>query len=158
MDRMKTFSLYLLMVIVTYFLVNFFSFWYIKTTYKIITQYTVDTTNPVVTIQEAQATAVNGYIRGSYKNISKEFTEKQRIKIEMFSENGTEVGTKYITMEELKPEQKQEFEIKFNFINVKSFRVTTADLNNEVPQKELKSDDQRGIALLLSTIIMLYFM
>lgn len=158
MDRMKTFLIYLILFVALYFFVDFASFAYIKTTYNDLTKFVIDVPNPKIKIQEAKATYINGYIKGTLLNNTEEEIEKQYLKFEFFSERDVLLGRKFIKVENLSPNATRDFEIQFNFENVDSYKITLSDESEiqNISDAELLSDPKTKGFLLLTTLIFLY--
>ena len=128
MDRIKTFFGYLLMVVICYFGSNVLAYVGINNIYEDIENYQyINTPSIVVTVDEAKATSINGYIKGNIKNESNKNIQEQYIKIDFYSERKVNVGTKYFKVENLKAKETANFDINFKYSNVSYFTITTVD-------------------------------
>lgn len=159
MERMKTFLIYLILFVALYFFVDFASFAYIKTTYEDLTKFVIDVSNPKIKIQEAKSTYINGYIKGTLLNNTEEEIQKQYLKFEFFSKRDVLLGRKFIKVEDLDPNATRDFEIRFNFEDVDSYKITLADESeiSNISDEELLSDPKTKGFLLLTTLVFLYF-
>ncbi len=128
MDRMKTFLMYAVMVIVCYFGSNTLIYAGINTIYEDIANYQfVDNNQFEIKINEAKATSINGYIKGTVKNNSNLNMKEQYLKIDFFSKRNVNLGTKYIKIENLKAKQTVDFDLDFKLSNVSHYVITTTD-------------------------------
>ena len=156
MARMKKFFIYLLVVVAVYFFVDFTSFAYIKTTYEDLTDISIELNNPKIKITESKATYINGYIKGTLLNNEDYTIDKKYVKFEFFSSNNICLGKKYIKLEKFTPNEEKEFEVRFNLENVKSYKISLADENENISEEELKLDPETKGILLFTTLITLY--
>ena len=128
MDRMKTFLMYAVMVIVCYFGSNTLIYAGINTIYEDIANYQfVDNNQFEIKINEAKATSINGYIKGTVKNNSNLNMKEQYLKIDFFSKRNVNLGTKYIKIENLKAKQTVDFNLDFKLSNVSYYVITTTN-------------------------------
>ena len=156
MARMKKFLIYLIVVVAVYFFVDFTSFAYIKTTYEDLTDFSINLENPKIRITESKATYINGYIKGTLLNNEDYTIDKKYVKFEFFSSNNVCLGKKYIKLEKFTPNEAKEFEVRFNFENVKSYKISLADENENISEEELKLDPETKGFLLFTTLVTLY--
>ena len=96
MKRMKTFFIYLMIFILFYLFVSVMSYLFVKTAYKDIYSYEIETKSPQIKIKESKATSANGYIIGTIKNDSKEYIDKINMKIDFYSARGVNLGTRVV--------------------------------------------------------------
>lgn len=85
MKRMKTFGMYLLWFVLLYMFVTVSAYGYIEASYKGIDGIIIKDDKMLITIDEAEATIVNGQIKGQIKNISQEDIGTKYIKIDLIS-------------------------------------------------------------------------
>ena len=156
MSTPKKFVIYLIVVIAVYFFVDFASFAYIKTTYNDLSKYTIEVDNPKIEIKESKATYINGYVKGNLQNNSEQSITNKYIKFEFFSDNNICLGKKYIKIDDLEPNTKKDFEIMFNLENVKSYKVTLSQDNEEIKEEDLKLDEQTKGLMLIGLLVFLY--
>ncbi len=103
----------------------------IKTMYHNISIIEIDSTTPTITVQEAKATNVNGYIKGELKNESENEVNGKNLFFALFDENLKLVGTEYIEIDTMAAGETKSYELKFKRDNVDSFFVTVVNANNE---------------------------
>ena len=130
MERMKTFFKYLLLFIIFYIFVSIMSYLFVKSAYKEIYNYEIETESPKITIKESKATSANGYIVGTIKNDTGKLIDKINLKVNFYSPRGINLGTKVAKIENFKENELKEFRINYEFNNVKSYNVslTTDDV------------------------------
>ena len=157
MSRMKTFLIYLLLIVGFYIFSDFASFAYIKTTYQDLNKFTIEAPNPKVKIYESKATYINGYIKGTLLNNDEQMIENKYVKFEFFSERDIYLGKKYIKVDKLAPNEEKEFEVKFNIENVNHYKITIVDKNENVSDDDLQLDQETKGLMLITTLIFLYF-
>ena len=100
----------------------------IKTMYHDITRIDIEeATTPTISVLEAKATNVNGYIRGEVKNESEETISGKYLFFVLYNEDNEEVGTEHIPIEDLEIGETKSYELKFKRNNVDSFVVTVVE-------------------------------
>lgn len=99
----------------------------VKTMYKDITVYEIRESDPTVTVSEAKATNVNGYIKGDVKNETENEMGKKRICFILFDKNNEIISEEYIEIDNLQPGESKTYELKFKRDNVDKFFVTAID-------------------------------
>ena len=134
MSTMKKFTLYLIIIVGFYFLTNILTIQILKTTYY-PKKYTIDpNSSPKVEITEFKATVTNGYVNGKITNDTGAEINGKYLKLDYYSKNGTNVGTKYIEIKNLKPGETMDFTSQFNYDNVDSLKTSIVD------EKDLPKD------------------
>lgn len=146
MKRMKTFLIYLLIFVGLYVISNFLIDAYIKTSYYNIEKYDIDVPNANITILSAKASKDDGHIEGKIVNNTNEKIENQYMKVELFSDNGTNIGTQYIKIESLIPEQLKTFRIDFTCDYVKSFKISL--ISEDQKNAETTEQDQENNSII----------
>lgn len=156
-NRMKNFFTYFLMFILLYAIVDILSFGYIYSTYKTIEQYEIVVTNPDITVEKAKATNVNGFVEGKIRNNGTTTISNQYLKFDFYSERGVKVGTKYLQVDTLGESTEKEYKVQFRFDNVKYFTVNLATQEevDNAQEFELKIEDDIGVPLLFSGLLLL---
>lgn len=157
MSRMKTFLIYLLLIVGFYIFSDFASFAYIKTTYQDLNRFTIEAPNPKVKIYESKATYINGYIKGTLLNNEEQMIENKYVKFEFFSERDIYLGKKYVKIDKLAPNEETSFEVKFNIENVDHYKITLTDESENVSEADLQLDQETKGILLITTLVFLYF-
>lgn len=159
----KTLKLFLqfgAIFIILYFFLDFLTFAYVKSTYKPINDYEIEINSPKIEITEAKATYINGYVKGKVNNNTGEDMDNLYVKINFYSERDVDLGTRFAKIENLKKGESKEFEIKFKYQDVKSFKV---NVTNEAVIEEGKDlqifDGFTSIAVIFASLIFIrYFL
>ena len=129
MARIKVFLRYFIIFIVLYAVFDFFTYRYLVNSYKNIRTYEIIQESPSVTVKEAKATAVNGYVVAQVKNNTGEKINKTNIKLDLYNTRGNNIGTKYACIENFNQNETKEFKINFRASNVVHFEVSFTDEN-----------------------------
>ncbi|MBR1654437.1 MAG: FxLYD domain-containing protein [Clostridia bacterium] len=127
MSRMKTFFKYLLLVVVFFAFSNLMIKAFLKTSYSDMHGYDINVEDAFVDVTEAKASNRNGYINGTIKNTTESVIENKYLKVSMISKNDIVIGDKYILIDKIEPEQIRKFEVKFDYDNVKTFKMEMVD-------------------------------
>ena len=150
MDRLKTFLKYVLWLIGFFILSNFLIYVGLNSTYKDIER--KDNTEQVQ-IYQAQATKVNGRIRGIIQNNNNENMQGKYLKVDLYSQRDVFLGRKYIQIENIEQGQVQAFELMFKIQDVDNYNVSIVDEKEEGEEIELLSKDLTTPEILLATAI-----
>ena len=133
MDRMKTFAKYTIWVILFWILSDILIYYGINTTYKTISRRN-EISNQIA-INDAEATKVNGRIKGAVTNTEENNISGKYIKIDLYSERGNVLGTKYLDIGNLEPNQTTQFETYFKIQDVDYYEISFTEEKEE--QEEL---------------------
>lgn len=132
MDRMKTFFKYVLIFVLLYVFSNIIINALLKTSFRKMENYEIDVTELYVDVSEAKVSRWSGKITGIVKNNTNEVVEDKYLKITMLSKNGNNLGEKYVKISKLEPEDLRNFEVSFEYNNVKSFKI---ELTDTIPEE-----------------------
>ncbi len=102
----------------------------VKSMYKSIRTYEIQTDIFSVKIDDAKSTKTNGYIKGSIQNQSEEDITGKYIKFTFYNEKNEDIGREYIEVGSIRPQQIKTYEVKFRYPNVEKFIVTVSDSEN----------------------------
>lgn len=143
MDRMKTFLKYILAIVIFFFFSNFLIYMNLETTYQNIGR---KDTLEQVTIYQAQATKVNGRIKGTIYNDVNHKINDRYLKIDLYSENGNLLGTKYVDLLGIRENETRELELYFKVQDVDYYGMSFTeekDEQGELPEmvKDLTKED-----------------
>lgn len=111
-----------------------------------------------VGVYQADATLVNGRIRGIIKNQETNNISGKYLKIEFYSKRNVNLGKKYVPIEELETEGTQIFEVFFKLQEVKSYEISIVDEKD--PQGEIElipKEWTRPEILVLTALTLLIF-
>lgn len=131
MSRMKTFLKYLMIVIAFYVFSNIMINAFLKVSYTDMHDYEINVDQVFVDVSEAKTSKRNGYIKGIVKNNTDVTVENKYLKFSMLSKNGNVLGEKYIKIDKIEPEQLRKYELKFEYDNVKTFKIEMTDTKPE---------------------------
>ncbi|CDB31428.1 unknown [Clostridium sp. CAG:575] len=132
MDRMKTFLKYILAIIIFFFFSNFLIYMSLETTYQNIGR---KDNLQQVTIYQAQATKVNGRIKGTIYNDANNKITDRYLKIDLYSERGNLLGTKYIDLLGIRENETRNLEVYFKIQDVDYYEISFTKEKEE--QEEL---------------------
>lgn len=130
MDRIQTFIKYILWLVTFYIISNFLINVGLNSMYKDLKQINEELSDTVL-IQQAEATAVNGRIRGTITNEGAIDLNEKYIKATLYSERGVEMGTKYIEIEDLDRDETKPFEIFFEASNTALYSILIVEEKDE---------------------------
>ena len=128
MDRMKTFFKYALAIIIFFFFSNFLIYMSLETTYQNIGR---KDNLQQVTIYQAQATKVNGRIKGTIYNDSNNLITDRYLKINLYSERGNLLGTKYIDLLGIRENETRNLEVYFKVQDVDYYEISFTEEKEE---------------------------
>lgn len=128
MDRLKTFLIYALLIVLFFIFSEFLINVSLQASYNDITRR--DNTEQVQ-IQEAQATLVNGKIKGTIKNSEQDYLTGKYVKIDLYSKRDNLLGTKYIEINTTEVQNTQDFSMYFELTDVESYNISIVDQKEE---------------------------
>lgn len=140
MDRMKTLLKYALWVILFFIFSEIMIYLNLESIYRDIGR--KDNISQI-TIYQAQATKINGRIKGKINNISE--IENKYIRIDLYSERDNFLGSKYIEISKL--DENKEFEIYFKVQDVVYYEIKLVDEKEEGELPEMLKDLTRSEVL-----------
>lgn len=123
---MKRFFKYFLAIIIVYVIVDIASFYVLKSTYR-TKEYSVESDEVSIQIEEAKATFVNGYIKGKVRNIQSKHLSNKYLKIDAYSKRDVLLGTKYIELGTLVPGEAKDINASFNYEQIENIKISTID-------------------------------
>ena len=127
MGRMKTFFKYLLWLIGLYIFVTFASAIYIQNSYKNIEGTVEQREGLVIIVEDAKSTLVNGYIKGNVKNVTDTDIQSKYIKVDLISNKGNLILTKYLQIDDLKAGENKNFTLNFRANNIVKAKMSVTD-------------------------------
>ena len=155
---MKRFFKYFLAIIIVYVIVDIASLYVLKTTYK-TKEYSVETEEFSIQIDEAKATFVNGYIKGKVRNIQSKHLSNKYLKVDAYSKRGVLLGTKFVEIPTLVPSEAVDINASFNYEQIDKLKIYTID-ESELPDGALdfnfdNPDDAKISWILILAAVML---
>ena len=136
MDRMKTFFKYVL------WLVLFFIFSEIMININLETNYNdIGRKDNIeqVTVYQADATKINGRIKGTIDNADNTIQNKY-LRIDLYSERDNFLGSKYIDISTMREDETRNFEVYFKVQDVEYYEMKFTDEKEEGELPEMLQD------------------
>ena len=99
----------------------------VKSMYQDIKVYEIRSSNPVITVNEAKATNVNGYIKGEIRNESEETINNKYLCFVLCDENNEVVGREYLEIGSLDSGETKTYELQFKRDNIDTFYIIVTD-------------------------------
>ena len=124
--RMHNIIMYILIIALLFVFSNVMIYLYINGTYKAIEDSKIEVENPNITIEQAKATYVNGYVNGKIKNNTEETINEKYIKFEFSTLRDVNIGNKYLKIENLEPGQEIEYKVNFKYQDIKKMKISEA--------------------------------
>lgn len=137
MDRMKTLLKYALLVILFYIFSNLMIYLNIETTYQNIGR---KDNLEQITVYQAQATKINGRIKGTIYNNEENKITNNYLRIDLYSERDNLLGSKYIDVSNMRDDETREFEIYFKVQDVDYYEMKFTDEKEEGELPEMLQD------------------
>ena len=137
MDRMKTFLKYAIWIILFYIFSNILIYLNLETTYQNIGR---KDNLPQVTVYQAQATKINGRIKGSIYNGSEHKITNKYLRIDLYSERDVFLGSKYIDVSTMRDDETRNFEEYFKVQDVDYYEMKFTDEKEEGELPEMLRD------------------
>lgn len=151
MSRLKTFLIYALIVVGFFVFSEFLINVSLNASYKDIERR--DTTSQVE-ISQAQATLVNGRIKGTIKDSSEDNLTGKYVEVDLYSKRGNMVGKRYIPIETTDVNQTQDFSMHFELHDVNSYSIAIVN-EKQGEEIDLIPDDLKKPEIILATIFTL---
>lgn len=150
MDRVKTLFMYASWVILFFILSNFLINVGLNATYKPIERR--DNVSQV-NIYQAEATLVDGRIRGLITNSETEDLSGKYLEVDFYSERDVYLGRKIININQLQANETQNFEILFKLEDVEYYSVSIVDERPEGEEIEILPEGWTTTDVVVATVI-----
>ena len=137
MDRMKTLAKYVIWLVLFYIFSNLMIYLNIESTYQNIGR---KDNLPQVTVYQAQATKVNGRIKGSIYNSEAHKITNKYLRIDLCSERDVFLGSKYIDVSTMRDSETRNFEEYFKVQDVDYYEMKFVDEKEEGELPEMLKD------------------
>ena len=155
MDRMKTFLKYIIWFVLFFFFSNFIISVGLNSSYRDINR---KDNIEQVQITQAQATLVNGRIKGTIKNSDKDYLTGKYVKIDFYSKRNVLVGKKYIDITTTQNNTMQDFSIYFELKDVTSYEVSIVDHKEEGEIELIPKEMTKPEVIVLTALTLLIFL
>ena len=130
MDRMKTLAKYVIWLVLFYIFSNLMIYLNIGRKDNL----------PQVTVYQAQATKVNGRIKGSIYNSEAHKITNKYLRIDLYSERDVFLGSKYIDVSTMRDSETRNFEEYFKVQDVDYYEMKFVDEKEEGELPEMLKD------------------
>ena len=137
MDRIKTLAKYVIWLVLFYIFSNLMIYLNIESTYQNIGR---KDNLPQVTVYQAQATKVNGRIKGSIYNSEAHKITNKYLRIDLYSERDVFLGSKYIDVSTMRDSETRNFEEYFKVQDVDYYEMKFVDEKEEGELPEMLKD------------------
>lgn len=152
MARMKTFFIYFILVIVAFVVSQVLIYVAINTTYS---YKSVEIKNSAINEIQVKTTSINGFAK--FKFDEEKVDSQKYIKLECYTKNDILIGTKYIKIEQLESNDKDEFEIRFNYNKIDKATIDIVDnIPENITEEQKISDPKMTAAMTISALIFLF--
>ena len=131
MDTLKKFAKYIIWIVLFYFFSNILIFVGLNSNYDKISSN--GNMPSQVQIEQAEATLVNGRIRGKITNDGEEDLNGKYMKVDLYSSRDVLLGTEYMQISDLEKGGTDDFELYFKGQDVDHYDISFVD---EVPEKK----------------------
>ena len=155
MDSLKKLLIFFLIIIGFFIFSNFLIYVGLNSSYRDIER--KDNVEDVQ-IYQAEATKVNGRIRGLIQNVNGENLNGKYVEVQLYSKRDIFLGREYIQIENIE-EGPQAFEMLFKLQDVASYEVSIVDEKQEGGELELLDTDlttQQIVVLTAFTFLILW--
>lgn len=137
MDRMKTLAKYVIWIVLFYIFSNLMIYLNLESTYQNIGR---KDNLQQVTVYQAQATKVNGRIKGSIYNSEAHKITNKYLRIDLYSERDVFLGSKYIDVSTMRDSETRNFEEYFKVQDVDYYEMKFVDKKEEGELPEMLKD------------------
>ena len=136
MDRMKTFLKYAMWIILFFIFSEIMININLEATYKDIGR---KDNIEQVTVYQADATKINGRIKGTIDNENNTIQNKY-LRIDLYSERDNFLGSKYIDVSNMREDETRNFEVYFKVQDVEYYEIKFTDEKEEGELPEMLKD------------------
>ena len=155
MSRLKTFVKYAIWIILFWILSDILIYYGVNSTYK-----DIKNKNEIpsqVTIKNAEATKVNGRIKGTVANSEESDLSGKYLKIDLYANSGNLLATEYEEIGNLRTNEVKSFETYFKMQDVKEYTVSIVDEKaEEATTGVFMTEDMKNTGVLLLLTYMLF--
>lgn len=136
--RMKVFLCYFLLFITVFVFSDIMIYLYTKSLYQPMENYEINVETPQITVDVAEASNVNGNVKGTIKNTTQEKIIDKYVRFDFYTPRNVNIGTKYLKIEKLEIDEQVQFELGFKYDNVSNVKISMAaddDLLKATPEE-----------------------
>lgn len=139
MDRMKTFFKYAMFLLVFYIFSNILINVGLNMRFNEITS--KEDLSSQIAITQAEATRVNGRIKGNVKNTQENNINGKYLKVDLYKNDNTLMGTNYIAINDINVDESQDFEVYFKMQDIEYYDINIVNTAEQTLNSELFLDD-----------------
>ena len=127
MDTLKKFAKYIIWIVLFWIFTDVLIFFGLNANYEKINTSSNSNTPSQVEIEQAEATLVNGRIKGKIKNDGEEDLNGKYMKVDLYSPRDVLLGTKYMEISNLEKGASDDFELFFKAQDVDHYDISFVD-------------------------------
>lgn len=147
MKTLKLFRNLLIAFILFWIFVTVASKGFIKSSYRIMTDYQTYSEEGVIKVTDSRATKVNGYVEGTFTNTTNNKIDKLFVVLQCFSKNDVLLGTEYTELTNIAPKEERKFRIDYQYDDVDYFNILTTQQEPENGEFKLDFEKMFNIKL-----------
>lgn len=156
MSRLKTFAKYGVWIILFWILSDILIYYGVNSTYKEIKS--KNEIQSQITIKNAEATKVNGRIKGTVTNNEENDLSGKYLKIDLYADSGNLLATEYEEIGKLRANEVKSFETYFKMQDVKAYEINIVDEKAEETTTEVfMTEDMKKAGVLALLTYMIFF-
>ncbi len=156
MSRLKTFVKYAIWIILFWILSDILIYYGVNSTYKEIKS--KNEIQSQITIKNAEATKVNGRIKGTVTNNEENDLSGKYLKIDLYADSGNLLATEYEEIGKLRANEVKSFETYFKMQDVKAYEINIVDEKAEETTTEVfMTEDMKKAGVLALLTYMIFF-
>ena len=154
MSRLKTFLIYVLMVVGFFILSNFLIDVSLNASY-----HTIERKDNLkqVDVYQAEATKVNVRLKGKILNDADNLINKKYVRVDFYSNRDNIVGTKYIDVSKMKENEEKEIVIYARLNDVSYYEISYTDEKTSQELEILPTDMTTGEIIVATVFTLLIF-
>ena len=152
MQRLKTFLIYGLLILGLWILSDILIFVGLNSTYQ-DKSYNLSMQEYQIDITECRATYINGYVKGIITNNTENNINEKYLKIDCYSPRDILLGTKYVQVQNVSPNESRDFEIYYKFEDVEYCNISLVDELEEGVTEDQFLSEQMSYMLIVTTLV-----
>lgn len=155
MSRMKTFAKYVVWIILFWILSDILIYYGVNSTYKELKK--KNEIPSQIVVKNAEATKVNGRIKGTVANSAENDLNGKFLKIDLYADSGSLLATEYEEIGNLRANEVKSFETYFKMQDVKEYEISVVDEKQETTSEVFMTEDMTRAGVLALLTYMIFF-
>lgn len=155
MSRMKTFAKYVVWIILFWILSDILIYYGVNSTYKELKK--KNEIPSQIVVKNAEATKVNGRIKGTVANSAENDLSGKYLKIDLYADSGSLLATEYEEIGNLRANEVKSFETYFKMQDVKEYEISVVDEKQETTSEVFMTEDMTRAGVLALLTYMIFF-